>query len=58
MDLWEAQNRVWGAAQDLRVASDLSPRVAKALWFDERTLAARAQGPKRPEAVPEAAAAL
>jgi len=58
MDLWEAQNRVWGAAQDLRVASDLLPRVAKALWFDERTLAARAQGPKRPEAVPEAAAAL
>jgi alpha-amylase/alpha-mannosidase (GH57 family) len=58
MDLWEAQNRVWGAAQDLPVSSDLLPRVAKALWFDERTLAARAQAPKRPEPVPEAAAAL
>jgi hypothetical protein len=58
MDLWEAQNRVWGAAQDLRLPPDLLPRVAKALWFDERTLAARAQGPKRAEAAPEAAAVL
>ena len=31
---------------------------ARALWFDERTLAARAQAPRRTGAAPQAAAAL
>jgi alpha-amylase/alpha-mannosidase (GH57 family) len=58
MDLWEAQNRVWEAVEELRIEPDLLPRVAKALWFDERTLATRAQRARHPDARPEAAAAL
>ncbi|HWE23806.1 MAG TPA: DUF3536 domain-containing protein [Myxococcales bacterium] len=58
LDLWEAQNRVWNAADELRIDADLLARAAKALWFDERTLAARAETTRSARAAPEAAAAL
>jgi hypothetical protein len=58
LDLWEAQNRVWDAADELRVDADSLGRAAKALWFDERTLAARVQSTRSKQPAPEAAAAL
>jgi alpha-amylase/alpha-mannosidase (GH57 family) len=56
--LWEAQNRVWDAADELRIDADVLARAAKALWFEERTLAARAQSARPAPAESEAAAAL
>jgi len=58
LDLWEAQNRVWEAADELRIDADFLARAAKALWFDERTLAVRAQARRAAHAAAEAAAAL
>jgi alpha-amylase/alpha-mannosidase (GH57 family) len=58
LDLWEAQNRVWDAADELRVDADSLARGAKALWFDERTLAARVQSTRSKQPAPETAAAL
>jgi hypothetical protein len=42
LDLWAAQNRVWDAANELDLDPDQLARLSRALWFDERTLAARA----------------
>ncbi len=58
LDLWEAQNRLWDAAEEVRVETDQLARLSRALWFDERTLAARAQTSQRPPAPSQAAAAL
>jgi alpha-amylase/alpha-mannosidase (GH57 family) len=58
LDLWEAQNRLWEAAEEVRLEPDQLARLLRALWFDERTLAARAQALRRPPAPSQAAAAL
>jgi hypothetical protein len=58
LDLWEAQNRLWDAVDEVRIEPEQLTRLARALWFDERTLVARAQAPRRPPAPPHAAAAL
>jgi hypothetical protein len=42
LDLWVAQNRMWDAAHELELDPDQLARLSRALWFDERTLAARA----------------
>ncbi len=58
LDLWDAQNRLWDAAEEVRIEPDQLARLARALWFDERTLSARAQAPRRPPPRSQAAAAL
>jgi hypothetical protein len=58
LDLWEAQNRLWDAADEVRIEPELLARLARALWFDERTLATRAHAPRRPAAPPQASAAV
>jgi len=58
LDLWEPQNRLWDGADEVRIEPDQLARLARALWFDERTLVARAQALRRPAAPPQAAAAL
>jgi hypothetical protein len=57
LDLWDPQNRLWDAADEVRIEGDQLARLARALWFDERTLSTRAQAVRRPPAVPQAAAA-
>ena len=49
---------LWDAAEEVRLDSDQMARLLRALWFDERTLALRAQSPRRPAAASQAAAAL
>ncbi|HYV65942.1 MAG TPA: DUF3536 domain-containing protein, partial [Myxococcales bacterium] len=58
LDLWEAQNRLWDATEEVRLEPDPMGRLLRAFWFDERTLTARAQSPRRQAAVSQAAAAL
>jgi alpha-amylase/alpha-mannosidase (GH57 family) len=59
LDLWQSQNRIWDAAEELQIEPDLLARVARALWLDERTLIARAaQTPRRVETPARALAAL
>jgi alpha-amylase/alpha-mannosidase (GH57 family) len=47
LNLWEAQNRVWAAMPQLDLDPDPLARLARALWFDERTLATRMNPPRR-----------
>jgi hypothetical protein len=56
LNLWEAQNRVWAAMPQLDLDPDPLSRLARALWFDERTLAARMNPPRRKEPPPAALA--
>jgi len=57
LDLWAAQNRIWDAAHELDLDPDQLARLSRALWFDERTLAARALViQRRGETEPRAAA--
>ena len=58
LDLWDAQNRLWDAADELRIDPEQFARLARALWFDERTLQSRAQTSRRTAPPSQAAAAL
>ncbi len=44
LDLWDAQNRLWAWAGSARVTVDreVAAELARAFWFDEQTLLARA----------------
>jgi hypothetical protein len=57
LDLWAAQNRLWDAAHELDLDPDQLARLSRALWFDERTLAARALSLQRHAIPPPRAAA-
>jgi hypothetical protein len=58
LDLWDAQNRVWAAAPQLDLDPDPLGRLARALWFDERTLVVRVHPAWKREPPPQAAAAV